>query len=231
MKPWLKKQWCLPTGPDAEFVARMEGLLDLFQEPYDPQSPWVCMDEVLKQLVADKRPVLPVAPRQPQRYDYEYRRCGTANVFLFCEPLRGWREVKVTQRRTKVDWAHAVRELLEVHYPQARKLRLVLDNLNTHKPGSLYEAFAPEEARRLWKRLEFHYTPKHASWLNMAEIELSVMARQCLRRRRIPSQEQLARELATWASRRNAAARVIDWHFTTVDARIKLKRLYPKIQT
>ena len=207
----------------------MEDVLDVYTRPYDPGHPQVCLDETSKQLVADTREPLPAAPGQPERVDYEYERKGTANLFMGFEPLTGQRQVKVTERRTAVDFAHVIQELVDVQYPQAEKIVLVLDNLNTHTPASLYEAFAPAEARRLMERLEIHHTPKHGSWLNMAEIELSVLARQCLDRR-IPDPTTLAQEVAAWERQRNAAQCRVDWRFTTPDARIKLKRLYPSIQ-
>jgi len=207
----------------------MEDVLAVYQRPYDPRSPQVCMDEASKQLIAETRQPLPAAPGQPERFDYEYERRGVANLFLFCEPLRGWREVSVTERRTMADWAHAIRELVDVHYPDAERIVLVMDNLNTHSPGSLYEAFPPAEAKRLADRLELHYTPKHGSWLNMAEIELAVLAGQCLDRR-LADRATLEREVAAWEATRNSTGRGVDWRFTTDDARIKLKHLYPVIQ-
>ena len=207
----------------------MEDVLEVYTRPYDPRRPQVCLDETSKQLVADTREPLPAAPGQPARVDYEYERKGTANLFMVFEPLTGHRQVKVTARRTAVDFAYVIQELVDVQYPQAEKIVLVLDNLNTHTPASLYEAFAPAEARRLMERLEIHHTPKHGSWLNMAEIELSVLARQCLDRR-IPDPTTLAQEVAAWERQRNAAQCRVDWRFTTHDARIKLKRLYPSIQ-
>jgi len=204
----------------------MEDLLAVYTRPYDPRCPLVCLDEVSKQLLADARTPTSPAPGRPRRVDYEYQRRGTANLFLWCEPLRGRRHVRVTERRTRVDWAHAIRELVEVHYPEAERIVLVQDNLNTHTPGSLYEAFPPDEAKRLADKLELHYTPKHGSWLNIAEIELSVLARQCLDRR-LPDRETLAREVAAWEAERNQAGGTVEWRFTTADARIKLKHLYP----
>jgi hypothetical protein len=206
----------------------MEDVLEVYTRPYDPKRPLVCLDETSKQLLADTRVPEPVAPRRPRREDYEYRRGGTANLFVCCEPLRGWRSVRVTERRTRVDWAHAIRELVDVHHPTAERIVLVMDNLNTHSPGSLYEASPPAEARRLADRLEIHYTPKHGSWLNIAEIELSVLARQCLNRR-LPDQAALQAEVAAWVAERNAAGGAVDWRFTTADARIKLKHLYPAL--
>jgi hypothetical protein len=227
VKPWLKKQWCLPKRHDAEFVWRMEDVLEVYRRPYDPQCPVLCMDEASKQLVAEVRPPLPLQPGQPLRYDCEYERRGTCNIFLFCQPLRGWRQVRVTERRTRVDWAFAVRDLLDEDYPAVQRLVLVMDNLNTHSPASFYEAFPPHEARRLTERLEIHYTPKHGSWLNIAECELSVLGRQCLARR-IANAQHLADEVAAWERDRNATAKRVHWQFTTDQARIKLRRLYPE---
>ncbi len=207
----------------------MEDVLEVYHRPYDPQRPQVCVDEVSQELHSDVREPLPLSPGQPARQDYEYERHGTANLFMLFEPLAGWRRVKVTARRTKRDYAEVIRELIDVHYPHAEKIVLVQDNLNTHTVGALYEAFPPAEAQRLAQRLEVHYTPKHGSWLNMAEIELSVLARQCLSRR-IPTTEVLAKETAAWAGERNRAAAKMEWRFTTAEARIKLKHLYPTLQ-
>jgi len=229
LKPWLRRQWVIPPQANAEFVCAMENVLDVYTRPYDPARPVVCLDELSKQLVAETRVPLPAEPGQPERVDYEYERCGTANLFLTGEPLAGRRHVTATERRTAVDFAHEVRDLLEVRYPHAEKVVLVMDNLNTHKPAALYEAFEPAVARALLDRLEIHHTPKHGSWLNMAEIELSVLSRQCLDRR-IPDLETLTREVAAWEQARNADPRPVNWRFTTPDARIKLKRLYPSIQ-
>lgn len=229
LKPWLKEQWVLPPKANAGFVAAMEDVLEVYTRPYDPERPVVCFDEASKQLVADVTPPLPAQPGQPARVDYEYERCGTANLFMVFEPLAGQRRVTVTERRTAVDFAQMIHVLVEEMYPTAEKVVLVLDNLNTHGPAALYEAFEPAEARRLVERLEIHYTPKHASWLNMAETELSVLARQCLDRR-IAERAILVREVAAWEAERNAAVVKVDWQFTTADARIKLKRLYPSIQ-
>jgi transposase len=204
----------------------MEDVLDLYAEPYDPKRPKVNFDETTKQLIAEKRPPLPGQPGHPGRYDSEYQRKGTRNVFLFCEPQAGWRHVAVTEHRTMQDFAHQMQWLVDERYPEAEVIRVVLDNLNTHKPASLYETFAPAEAHRIRKKLEFHYTPKHGSWLNMAEIELSVFARQCLHRR-IPTEATLTRELAALEQTRNTARATIEWRFTTPDARVKLHRLYP----
>jgi hypothetical protein len=207
----------------------MEEVLAVYQRPMDPAYPVICMDETSKQLVGETRVALPVEPGQPRREDYEYERQGVANLFLFCEPLTGWREVQVTERRTRIDWALAMRDLSDRLYPTARRITVVLDNLTTHGPASFYEAFAPQEARRLAERFEFHYTPKHGSWLNMAEIELSVLSRQCLDRR-IGKIEVLRSEIRAWQQKRNEASKAVDWQFTTSEARIKLKRLYPVIQ-
>jgi hypothetical protein len=208
----------------------MEDVLAVYQRPLDPDHPVICMDETSKQLVSETRVALPVAPGQPRREDYEYERRGVVNLFLFCEPLTGWREVSVTERRTRTDWATAMRDLSDRVYPTAQRITVVLDNLNTHGPASFYEAFPPDEARRLAERFEFHYTPKHGSWLNMAEIELSVLSRQCLDRR-IGEAGILRREIEAWQRKRHAASKTIDWQFTTAEARVKLKRLYPVIKT
>ncbi|MEZ4589512.1 MAG: IS630 family transposase, partial [Gemmatimonadales bacterium] len=179
----MKAEWCIPPRQSGEFVWHMEDVLDVYCRPYDPKRPQVCMDETSKQLLGDVRPPAAAIPGHPARFDTEYERLGTANLFLFCEPLRGWRQVRVTDRRTKIDWAEAIRELVDSHYPDAERIVLVMDNLNTHTPASLYDAFDPAEAKRLADKLEIHHTPKHGSWLNIAEIELSVLARQCLDRR------------------------------------------------
>lgn len=204
----------------------MEDVLDVYSRPYDPRRPVICLDETSRQLLGDVTPPVPVAPGRPAREDYEYVRCGVCNLFLVCEPLRGWRHVTVSDRRTRRDFADVIKELVEVRYPDVDRLVLVLDNLNTHSPASLYEAFPPAEAKRLADKLEIHYTPKHGSWLNMAEIELSVLAEQCLDRR-LPDRPTFEHELIAWEARRNAASKAVDWRFTTADARIKLKHLYP----
>jgi DDE superfamily endonuclease len=226
----LKQYWAIPPEHSAEFVAAMEDVLEIYQRPLAPARPVICMDETSKQLVGETRVALPAAPGQPLREDYEYERHGVANLFLFCEPLTGWREVQVTEHRPRTDWATAMRELSDRHYPTAERITVVLDNLNTHGLASFYEAFSPEEARRLAERFEFHYTPKHGSWLNMAEIELSVLSRQCLDRR-IGEIGFLRGEIEAWQRKRNEASRSIDWQFTTAEARVKLKRLYPVIKT
>jgi hypothetical protein len=206
----------------------MEDVLAVYTRPEDPQYPIICLDERPVQLVAETRTPIPAAPGQPARVDYEYERRGTANVFLCCAPLVGWRQVTVTAQRCRRDWAAVIQHLVDVQFPEAARIVLVQDNLNTHTAGALYEAFPPAEARRLAERLEFHYTPKHGSWLNMAEIELSVLTRQCLRQR-LPDLETLRAESTAWQDRRNHRLGSIDWRFTTDDARIKLKHLYPSI--
>ena len=211
-------------------MAALEDVLTVYQRPLDPAHPVICMDETSKQRVGETRLPWPGEPGQGQREDYEYERCGVANLFLFCEPLTGWREIPVTARRTRTDWALAMRELPDRYYPAAERITVVLDNLNTHGPASFYEAFAPLEARRLAERFEFHYTPKHGSWLNMAEIEFSVLSRQCLDRR-IGNAEILRCQVQAWTQQRNESDKTVDWQFTTADARIKLRRLYPIIQT
>jgi hypothetical protein len=204
----------------------MEDVLSVYTRPFDTRFPVVCFDELPKTLHAHARDPQPASPAHPVREDYEYIRQGTANLFLWYEPLRSRRHVEVTQRRTRIDWAHAIKDLVDVHYPDAERVVLVLDNLNTHTPASLYQAFPPAEAKRLADTLEIHYTPKHGSWLNMAEIELSILSRQCLDRR-IPDRETLTAEAAAWEAARNATATAVDWRFTTDDARIKLTHLYP----
>jgi hypothetical protein len=207
----------------------MEDVLDVYTRPHDPRFPQVCMDETSKQLLREPRPARPAAPGRARHEDYEYERGGVANLFLFCEPLAGRRWVEVTERRTRTDWAEQIKDLVDHRYPDAERIVLVMDNLNTHSPASLYEAFPPAEAKRLADKLEIHHTPKHGSWLNMAEIELSVLGRQCLNRR-VPDFAMLQAEVAAWQQRRDGLDSRIDWRFTTADARIKLRRLYPKIQ-
>ena len=225
----MKKQWCIPEV-SAEFVAPMEDVLEVYAEPYDPTRPKVNFDETTKQLIKETRQPLPAQPGRPQRYDYEYERNGTRNLFLFVEPQAGRRHVQVKAQRTKVDFTHAMQWLVDEGYPAATVIRVVLDNLNTHKIASLYEAFAPAEARRLARKLELHYTPKHGSWLNMAEIEWSVLQQQCLDRR-MPDEATLTREIAAWEAQRNAEQATIDWRFSIADARKKLKRLYPSFSS
>lgn len=206
----------------------MEDVLEVYTRPYDPARPVVCLDETSRQLLAETRPPRPLAPGRPARHDPEYARGGVVNLFLVCEPVRGWRQVRVSDQRTRLDWADCVRELVDVHYPTAEAVVLVLDQLNTHSPASLYEAFPPEEAKRLAAKLEVHHTPKHGSWLNMAELELSALQRQCLDRR-LADRATVEREVAAWTAARNAAEAAVDWRFTTADARVKLTRLYPAV--
>jgi hypothetical protein len=215
-------------APDASasFVAAMEDVLEVYQRPHDPARPVVCLDETSKQLIAQTRVPIAAKPGQPARVDYEYERNGTANLFMMFAPLEGWRNVKVTDRHAAIDYAWVLKELSDTHFPGASKIVLVQDNLNTHKPASLYEAFPPAEARRLAERFEWHYTPKHGSWLDMAECELSVLSRQCLDRR-IPDKQTLTDEVAAWQDGRNKKHAKADWQFTTAHARVKLKRLYP----
>jgi len=220
----------IPPEHAGEYVARMEDVLDLYAQPLDPAAPVVCMDEQPVQLVKDTRPPVPAAPGQPARVDYEYERAGTANIFLFCEPLSGWRQVAATERRTRTDWAHQVRELLEGRYAGVPQVRLVLDNLNTHSLGSLYAAFPPAEARQLAQRLEIHYTPKHGSWLNIAENELSALTRQCLNRR-LGSLAELQHEVSAWEVGRNAEQVQVQWRFTIDRARDRLRSVYPLIHS
>jgi transposase len=229
LKPWRKKMWCIPKV-DAEYVARMEDVLDLYAEEPDPQRPVVCFDESPVQLIGEVRQPIAPEPGQIERYDCEYRRNGTANLFVFLDANRPWRKVKVTERRTSEDFAACMRELTDVHYPKAERIRVVLDNLSTHSAGALYQAFPPEEARRVLRRLELHYVPKHASWLNMVEIEIGVLAGQCLDRR-IESYARLVAETAAWEKQRNAARARINWMFTTEKARAKMGRAYPKPAT
>jgi hypothetical protein len=218
--------WCIPPLASGEFVAPMEDVLDVYHRRYDPAYPQICLDETSKQLIGEIRDPLPMLPGQAERYDSEYVRNGTANLFIATEPLAGWRHVEVTETRKRIDFAVFVRDLIDGRYKDATKVVLVMDNLNTHSVASLYEAFEPAEAKRIADKLEIHYTPKHGSWLNMAEIELSVLGRQCLDRR-IAGKATLVREVAEWERARNAAGTGINWRFTAADARIKLKRLYP----
>lgn len=227
IKPWQKKMWCLPAL-DAEFIAQMEHVLDLYAEPANEKRPVVNFDEAMKQLVADTREPIPMKPGQAARQDYEYCRKGVANLFVFFDRHRGWRKVKPTLQKRSVDFADCMRDLVDIHYPEAEVIRVVLDNLSTHKAASLYKAFPAEEARRILRRLEFHYTPKHASWLNMVEIEIGNMNQQCLDRR-IPDWETLERELFAWESRRNEAGASINWMFDVDAARGKLGRAYNQL--
>jgi DDE superfamily endonuclease len=218
-------------APEANsaFVANMEDVLEVYQRPRDPERPVVCLDETSKQLIVETRAAVPAKPGRKARHDYEYERNGVANLFMLFAPLEGWRRVKVTDRHAAIDYAHVLRDLSDVHFPGASRIVLLQDNLSTHKPASLYEAFPPDEARRLVERFEWHYTPKHGSWLDMAESELGVLATQCLDRR-IPDKQALAKEVAAWQDNRNKHHAKADWQFTTADARVKLKRLYPRFE-
>jgi hypothetical protein len=229
LKPWQNKEWCIPAKENAEFVCAMENVLDVYKRSYDEEHPLVCMDESSKQHIKETRQPIPAKPGAVEKYDTEYERNGVSNLFMFFEPLEGKRQVVVTDQRTAVDWAYQIRNLVDVIHPRAKRITLVMDNLNTHSGASLYKAFAPEEARSILDKLEIHYTPKHGSWLNMAEIELSILSRQCLDRR-IPDQDVLKREIAAWQENRNATACPMEWRFTNEDARVKLKKLYPTIQ-
>ena len=229
LKPWLRKEWCIPPKQNAQFVYRMEDILDLYQHPADPRYPLVCFDETPVQLVSETRQALPMQRGQPERWDYEYHREGTANLFLYFAPLQNWRHVQVTSHRTKVEWALCMRDLVERHFPDAERILLVEDQLNTHDPAALYQVFPPAKAKRILDHLEFHFTPKHGSWLNMAEIELSVLSRQCLNGY-LPSLPRLVEEVSAWETDRNTHNATVDWRFTTVDARIKLMKLYPTIR-
>ena len=229
LKPHRKQQWVIPPDANAAFVATMEDVLEVYQRPHDPQRPLVCLDETSKQLIIETRAPIPAKPGQPARHDYEYERNGVANLFMVFAPLEGWRHVKVTDRHTAIDYAHVLRDLSDTHFPDAAKIVLLQDNLNTHKPASLYEAFPAPEARRLVERFEWHYTPKHGSWLDMAESELGVLASQCLDRR-IADKQILAHEVTAWQDHRNKHHAKADWQFTTANARVKLKRLYPQFE-
>jgi hypothetical protein len=223
--------WVIPPEADAEFAAHMEAVLDVYAQPYDPNRPVLCMDEQPVQLQRETRVPRPATARHGQRVDYEYERAGTASLFMFTEPLAGWREVKVRQRRTKVDWAIEVAHVLEERYAEGDVVQLICDNLNTHTPGAFYEAFEPERARALVRRLQFCYTPKHGSWLNIAENELSAMTRQCIEGRRFPDIDTLRAETAAWFSDINHTQRGVDWQMRIDDARCKLASVYPKIKS
>ena len=225
LKPWRKDMWCIPEV-NGEYVARMEDVLDLYAEPHDPKRPVVCFDESPTQLIGEVRTPVPMEPGRLERYDCEYRRNGTANLFVFLDVHRPWRHVKVTDRRTSQDFAHCMRDLVDLHFPKADRIRVVLDNLSTHNVGALYDTFEPQEARRIVEKLDLHYVPKHASWLNMVEIEIGVLRKQCLDRR-IDDRKKLAKEIASWERRRNASRARIKWMFTTEKARAKLGRAYP----
>jgi hypothetical protein len=229
IKPWLKEQWCIPPEANADFVCAMEDVLEVYQRPESEKNPLVCMDETSRQHIKETRLAMAVGPGHGERHDYEYERNGVSNIFMVFAPLKGWRDVQVTDTRTQVDWAQCMKDVSDVHFPEAERITVVMDNLNTHKPASFYEAFPPEEARRLIDRFEFHYTPKHGSWLDMAEIELGILQRQCLNRR-LPDQKALRCHVNAWKKKRNSQKAKVNWRFTTKDARIKLKRLYPSIQ-
>ncbi|MEM7033803.1 MAG: IS630 family transposase [Chloroflexota bacterium] len=230
LKPWQNKQWVIPPKHTAAFVCAMEEVLDLYCLPYNSRAPVVCLDEGLKQLISQVRQPLPLIPGQPRCYDYEYKREGSCSFFLAFEPLRCWRTIDVTGQRTMIDYAHFLKRLADIYFPPTEIdiIHLIQDNLNTHKAASLYEAFSPKEAKRILNRFQFHFTPKHGSWLNMAEIELSILTNQCLDRR-IASKSLLQSEIQAWVQARNSAHSTINWQFTTQDARIKLKKLYPLI--
>ncbi len=226
LRPWKKQRYCIPERDTARFVAQMEEVLDLYTSQHTDLEPLICMDEAAYELKADVFEPMPMAPKSDRKQDYHYERHGVRALFIFFDPLRGWRRVSSRQQRTRVDWALEVRQLLDVDYPQARKVKLVCDNLNTHHIASLYEAFPATVAHRLARRLEIHYTPRNGSWLNVAEIELSVLSQQCLDRR-ISSATELEKELSAWQNQRNLTNSQVQWRFTTEDARIKLKHLYP----
>jgi len=224
----LKEQWCIPKEKSAEFVCAMEDTLEVYHRRFDPRRPQICFDEGTKQQTKETRLPLPTQPGSIAKYDYEYERNGTSNLFVFFAPLENWRHIKVTDQRTMVDFAYCMRDLVDIHFPEAEQIVLVMDNLNTHKFASLYEAFEPEEARRIIEKLEIHYTPKHGSWLNLAESELGILFTQCLDRR-IPDQQTLIDEIAAWQLDRNEHHDKANWQFTTNDARVKLKHLYPSL--
>ena len=228
LKPWLKPEWKIAPKANAAFVAQMEDVLDVYARPFNPKRPLVCFDESNKEQHIEIITPLPITPGEVERFESTYERNGVSNLFMFFAPLHNWRHVKVTDRRTNVDWAECMRELVDVQFPEAEQIVLVQDNLSTHTPAALYSAFPAPEAKRIWDRLEFHYTPKHGSWLNMAEIELSALSRQCLKRR-IPDQDALIRETTAWEARRNRSGATVQWRFTTADARIKLTKLYPVV--
>jgi len=219
----------IPPEQNGSFVANMEMVLDVYRRPFDPRYPVVCMDESPKQLISETRVPIPAAPGRTAKYDYEYKRCGMSNIFIACEPLAGKRMVKVTERRTKLDWARFIEEIA-AQYEQAEKIVLLMDNLNTHKAGSFYEKFPPEKAKALWDRFEFVHTPKHGSWLNIAEIELNVLWGQCLNRR-IDDIETVRKEAVAWQDIRNNKNAKVNWQFATADARVKLSRLYPTLNS
>ena len=225
LKPWRKEMWCIPRV-DAEYVARMEDVLDLYAEPPNPKQPVICFDESPPQLIGEVRQPLPAEPGKPERYDFEYKRNGTVNLFVFLDANQPWRKVKVTDRRTAVDFATCMRDLTDIHFPEADKIRVVMDNLSTHSDAALYQAFPASEARRVLRRLEFHYVPKHASWLNMVELEIGVLRGQCLDQR-IADRDQLVSEIDAWERQRNASGAWVKWMFTPAKARAKMARVYP----
>jgi DDE superfamily endonuclease len=225
----LKEQWCIPPQANAAFVCQMEDVLEIYKLPLDAKRPVICMDEMPKQLLAQTRDLIPCQAGQAAKEDYEYKRKGVADLFMVFEPLQGKRYVEVTEKRRRIEWVAVMKQVADVFYPQAEKIVVVLDNLNTHTPSAFYATLDPEEARRLVERFEFHFTPKHGSWLNMAEIELSALARQCLDRR-LPDLETLTQEVRAWQKQRNDEVVKVQWQFKTNAARIKLKHLYPKIQ-
>lgn len=228
MKPWKVLGWIIPPQHNSQFVANMEQVLDVYKRPYDSRYPVVCMDESPKQLIKQTRTTIKMKPGYEAKEDFEYERCGVANIFLASEPLKGKRYVEVTERKTKTDWAVFIKQIADEWYKEARKITLVMDNLATHKAAALYEVYRPKEAKRIWDRFEFIYTPKHGSWLNMAEIELNVLMGQCLNRR-IDNMKTMKEEATAWQQHRNNKQAVINWQFTNDDARIKLRRLYPTI--
>ncbi|HSQ13466.1 MAG TPA: IS630 family transposase [Candidatus Deferrimicrobium sp.] len=228
LKPHRRQCWVIPPKANGAFVAAMEDVLAVYTRPYDPECPMVCLDETSKQLLCETRVPVPMKMGRPARFDYEYERNGTANLFMLFAPLEGWRRVKVTDRHTAVDYAHLLKELADLDFPHAKTIALVQDNLSIHAKASLYQAFPAAEARRLVERFQWHYTPKHGSWLNLAESELGILSSQCLGRR-IPDKQTLVEEIAAWQDDRNAHHAKADWRFTTIDARIKLKHLYPTI--
>ena len=226
IKPWRSQEWCIPSGEECEFIAAMEDILDTYTRKYDKNHVLVCMDESPRQLIEETRIPIAMKPGRIAHYDTEYKRNGTCEVFMFAAPLKGWRRAEVTEQRTRLDWAEQMKKLLTVDFPDIGKIVLVMDNLNTHTKGSLYQAFPPEEAKSYCDRLEIHYTPKHGSWLNMAEIEINVLVNHGLSKR-VPTIEQMKKEVAAWNKSRNKTANKINWRFTANDARIKLKYLYP----
>ena len=223
----MREQWCIPPKADAAFVCNMEDVLEVYKQPYNPKRPLICIDEMPKQLLMDTREPLPMLPGKPERSDYEYKRGGVADLFMVFEPLAGKRHIEIRDQRRRIEWAEVMQIVSDVLYPEAEKIVVVLDNLNTHVLAAFYLAFEPQEARRLVERFELHYTPKHGSWLNMAEIELSALVRQCLGRR-IPDKAILIREVKAWEDQRNSEVVKVHWQFTTADARTKLRSLYPK---